>query len=123
VKYIGAISYEGGVSGSRVDRFELIDAETALLDLVSTYSGLIPPETRFLAIAKKEHSGTFITPWVYFLNREYKHHANDRSARFSFAIINHDSTMITIEGTWEEDDQTVYEFRATLHPIETVSSR
>jgi hypothetical protein len=115
MKYIGGVSYEGEASGSRVERFELIDENTILLDWVSKSIDPAQPSSRFLAVAQKGTFGQFVTPWVYLLTPEGMGHPYG-CARISFTIIHHDSTMIRIEGKWEDgDDETVYHFNAILH--------
>lgn len=68
LKYEGGISYKGFSAGTRVQRFELIDTKTILLDLVSKSGMENQPDTRFLGVAERKSDGRFETPWVYLIN-------------------------------------------------------
>lgn len=117
VNYAGGLSYDGLAFGTRVQRFQLIDGDTILLDWVSRTGPSDPLANRFLGVAERNSSGEFVTPWVYLLPLDGAKTALS-SSRIRFAIVHHESTVIKIVGIWEEDDeQTKYNFEAILHTV------
>lgn len=113
LKYEGGISYEGFSTGTRVNRFWFINAETVLLDLTSQPMDEKQPKTRFLGVAEKRSDGKFETPWVYLMNPEGGTHI-DGSAYIGFHIAHHDDEIVRIIGTWTGEDESVYKFDCNL---------
>lgn len=113
LKFTGGMSYEGISGGSRAELW-LLDADTAVLDLISKPEEALQPDTRFLGVAKKTPGGRFETPWVYLMNPEGGVHI-DGSVSIGFHIANLEDERIRIIGTWNrEDEATMYRFDTHL---------
>jgi len=110
-----AASIERLASGSRIQRFELIDTRTALLDLVSKPFDPKQPDTRFLGVAEMDRDGRFVTPWVYLMNPWGGEHI-EGSAMITFHIAHHDSEILRIIGKWH-DEEASYAFDSNLQRL------
>ncbi len=99
--YIGGIVYDNWPTGSRVERFEISDANTIRLMVYSEVDDEETPETVLAATATRGFDNAFSTDWIRLRALRGKS-PNGWESRLNFSVLERDAERVVIEGKWED---------------------